>query len=108
MLAAGKSWGVSAKQRCPIFNVLHATVSLSAKLESQRGNAMKKIVVLLIAITSFLSGCVVYDPAYRDGRHRGDHDGSWNRDHDRDRERDRDRDGVPDRHDRRPNDPSRY
>lgn len=37
---------------------------------------MKKIVVLLIAITSLLSGCVVYDPAYRDGRHRGDHDGS--------------------------------
>jgi len=63
---------------------------------------MKKLVVLLIAITSLLSGCVVYDPAYRDGRHRGDHDGSWNRDHDRDR------DGVPDREDRRPNNPNRY
>jgi hypothetical protein len=31
---------------------------------------MKKLAVLLIAITSLLSGCVVYDP-YRDGGHRG-------------------------------------
>lgn len=63
---------------------------------------MKKLALLLIVMTSLLSGCVVYDPAYRDGRHRGDHDGSWNRDHDRDR------DGVPNRQDRRPNDPYRY
>lgn len=61
---------------------------------------MKKFALLLIAITSLLSGCVVYDPAYRDGRHRGDHDGSWNRDSDRD--------GVPDSKDRRPNNPNRY
>jgi hypothetical protein len=61
---------------------------------------MKKLAVLLIAITSLLAGCVVYDPAYRDGRHRGDHDGSWSRD--------RDRDGVPDNQDRRPNNPNRY
>jgi hypothetical protein len=64
---------------------------------------MKKLAVLLIAITSLLSGCVVYDPAYRDGdRHRGDRDGASHRDHDRDR------DGVPDREDRRPNNPNRY
>jgi len=63
---------------------------------------MKKLALLLIAITSLSSGCVVYDPAYRDGRHHGDHDGSWNRDHDRDH------DGVPDRDDRRPNNPNRY
>lgn len=62
---------------------------------------MKKIALLMIVMTSLLSGCVVYDPN-RDGRHRGDHDGSWNRDHDRDR------DGVPNRQDRRPNDPYRY
>lgn len=63
---------------------------------------MKKIAVLLIALVSLLSGCVVYDDHYRDGRHYRDHDGSWNRD------RDRDRDGVPDRQDRRPYDPYRY
>lgn len=65
---------------------------------------MKKLAVLSIVIASLLSGCVVYDPAYRDGRQRGDHDGSWNRDHGHDR----DRDGVPDRDDRRPNNPNRY
>ena len=63
---------------------------------------MKKLAVFLIAISSLLSGCVVYDPAYRDGGHRGDRDGASHRDHDRDR------DGVPDREDRRPNDPNRY
>lgn len=65
---------------------------------------MKKLAVLLIAISSLLSGCVVYDNPHRDGgerrwdreggQHRGDHD--------------RDRDGVPNRQDRRPNDPNRY
>lgn len=60
---------------------------------------MKKLAALIVAIITLLSGCVVYDPHYRDGRHR-DHDGSWNRD--------RDRDGVPDREDRRPNNPNRY
>ncbi|UCV24583.1 hypothetical protein [Ferribacterium limneticum] len=64
---------------------------------------MKKLAVILIAITSLLSGCVVYDGPYRDGdRHRGDRDGQPNRSHDRDR------DGVPDRHDTRPNNPNRY
>lgn len=62
---------------------------------------MKRLVVLLIAVASLLSGCVVYDP-YRDGGHRGDRDGPPNRSHDRDR------DGVPDRDDRRPNNPNRY
>lgn len=62
---------------------------------------MKKLAVLLIAMVSLLSGCVVYDDHHRDGRHyRGDQDGSWSRD--------RDRDGVPDRQDRRPYDPYRY
>jgi hypothetical protein len=63
---------------------------------------MNKLAISLIAITSLLSGCVVYDP-YRDGGgrhgerggpppHRADHD----------------RDGVPDNQDRRPSDPNRY
>jgi hypothetical protein len=65
---------------------------------------MKKLVVLLIAIGSLLSGCVVYDGPNRDGGgHRGDRDGASSRgDHDRDH------DGVRDRQDRRPNDPGRY
>lgn len=65
---------------------------------------MKKIAVLLIAIASLLSGCMVYDTPYRDGGgYRGDHDGSYNRGN-----HDRDRDGVPDRQDRSPNNPTRY
>lgn len=63
---------------------------------------MKKLAVLLIALASLISGCVVYDPAHRDGGRRGDRDGQPNRSHDRDR------DGVPDRHDTRPNNPNRY
>lgn len=65
---------------------------------------MKKLAVLLIAVTSLLTGCVVYDTPYRDGgEHRGGHDGG----HDRGN-RDHDRDGVRDSQDRRPNDPYRY
>jgi hypothetical protein len=63
---------------------------------------VKKLAVVLVALATLLSGCVVYDPAYRDGRHRGDRDGQPNRSHDRDR------DGVPDRQDTRPNNPNRY
>lgn len=64
---------------------------------------MKKLAVLLIAITSLLSGCVVYDRDHKDGdRYRGDRDRSPDRNHDRDR------DGVPDRKDTRPNNPNRY
>ncbi len=73
---------------------------------------MKKIAVLLIAVASLLTGCVVYDRPYRDGGgQRQNRDNGPNRsDHDRDRDRnhDRDRDGVPNQHDQRPNDPSRY
>jgi hypothetical protein len=63
---------------------------------------MKKLLVLMLAITSLLSGCYVYEGPNRDGGHRGDRDGASHRDHDRDR------DGVPDRDDRRPNNPNRY
>ena len=68
---------------------------------------MKKLSIVLIAISALLSGCVAYDVPYRDG-------GGYQRDHrpgDRDwtpNNADRDRDGVPDRQDRRPNDPRRY
>lgn len=62
---------------------------------------MKILAGLLIAITSLLSGCVVYDGPNRDGReHRWDRDGQHRGD--------RDRDGVPNNQDRRPDDPTRY
>jgi len=65
---------------------------------------MKKLLVLILAMGSLLSGCVVYDGPYRDGGdHRGNRDGGPNRG-----ERDHDRDGVPDRQDRHPSNPSRY
>ncbi|MBU3698173.1 hypothetical protein [Dechloromonas sp.] len=64
---------------------------------------MRKLLVLLLAIGSLLSGCVVYDSPYRDGGdHRGNREGPPNRSHDRDR------DGVPDQRDTRPNNPNRY
>lgn len=69
---------------------------------------MKKIAMLMLAMSVLLSGCIVYDrPHHRDGgMHRGDHD----RDHDRghERRRDSDRDGIPDRRDHRPYDRDRY
>jgi len=58
---------------------------------------MKKVSLLLIAMSLLLSGCVVYEPNRDEGMHRGDN--RWH---------DRDRDGVPDRQDNRPNDPRRY
>lgn len=66
---------------------------------------MKKLAVLLIAIATLTTGCVVYDGPHRDGGHRGDRDrdGVPNR-----VDRDRDNDGVPNSQDRRPNNPNRY
>jgi hypothetical protein len=67
---------------------------------------MKKLAILLIAIGGLLSGCVAYEVPYRDGGvHRADRDrdGVPGRG-----DRDRDGDGVPNREDRRPNDPRRY
>lgn len=64
---------------------------------------MKKLAVLLIAIASLLSGCVVYDRDYRNG-------GGYSRDRDGGSSRgdhDRDHDGVRDNHDSRPNNPNR-
>ena len=58
-----------------------------------RGTDMRRLGVLLIAISTLLTGCIVYDSPHRDG-HRVD--------------RDRDNDGVPNRMDRRPSDPYRY
>jgi hypothetical protein len=67
---------------------------------------MKITAVLLIAIASLLSGCVVYDTPYRDGGgYRGD---SGNRGGPPPPRADHDRDGVPDNQDRRPNNPNRY
>lgn len=68
---------------------------------------MKTLAVLLIALSTLLTGCVVYDNPPRQVEHRGD------RDRDRDGvpdrvDRDRDNDGVPNRRDSNPNDPRRY
>lgn len=68
---------------------------------------MKKLAVLLLAVSALLSGCVAYDAPYYDrdrGVHRGDRDG----DHRERMDRDRDGDGVPNRQDRRPDDAHRY
>lgn len=67
---------------------------------------MKITAVLLIAIASLLSGCVVYDTPYRDGG--GHHGDGGNRGGPPPPRADHDRDGVPDNQDRRPNDPNRY
>lgn len=65
---------------------------------------MKKLAVLLIAISSLLTGCVVYDGPYRGGNdHSRDRDGGSGRGGG-----DRDHDGVRDSHDSRPNNPNRY
>lgn len=67
---------------------------------------MKKLAILLIAVGGLLSGCVAYEVQDRDGgvRHIDRHrDGGGDR-----MDRDRDRDGVPNRQDRRPDDPRRY
>jgi hypothetical protein len=57
---------------------------------------MKKIVLLLVAASALLAGCVVdtYPGYYSDGSGY--------------RDRDRDGDGVPNRRDRRPDNPYRY
>lgn len=67
---------------------------------------MKTLALMLIAISALLSGCVAYEVPYRD-------DGGYRTDRDHDRrsdrmERDRDGDGVPNRQDRRPDNPNRY
>ena len=64
---------------------------------------MKILAILLIAVSSILPGCVV-EPAYQ-GDARGYHNRIGNYNHPN---RDRDGDGVPDRYDRRPDDPRRY
>ncbi|HXE40384.1 MAG TPA: hypothetical protein VN639_18125 [Azonexus sp.] len=60
------------------------------------------ITALLIALSTILTGCVVYDTPHHDGGYRGDRDGMHRGDHDRDH------DGVPNRRDSRPDDPRRY
>jgi hypothetical protein len=67
---------------------------------------MKELAILLIAIGGLLSGCFAYEVPNREL-------GGYHLDHHRDRVpdcvyRDRDGDGVPNRQDRRPNDPNRY
>ena len=74
---------------------------------------MKKLAVVLLALTGILSGCVV-EPA-RDVRYDQRDVREYRGDRDRDRDgvpnrvdRDRDGDGVVNRADRRPDDPRRY
>lgn len=64
---------------------------------------MKTFILLLVAAGSLLAGCVVEEPRYGyrdDARYRDRSDGRY--------QRDRDHDGVPNREDRRPDDPRRY
>jgi len=64
---------------------------------------MKTIAILLLAVTSLLSGCVAYEVQGRDGggRHADrDREGGSDR-MDRDRDRERDRDGASNRDERR-------
>lgn len=68
---------------------------------------MKKLALLMIAVSAMVSGCVAYVPDNAHGPQQGNsyryHGGGPYR-----IERDRDRDGVPDWQDRRPENPYRY
>ena len=65
---------------------------------------MKILAVLLFAISTLLTGCIVAEPDQRsEMRGDRDRDGMHNR-----MERDRDGDGVRNSQDRRPDDPRRY
>ena len=65
---------------------------------------MKKLLVLLVAASALLSGCVGYAGPYDNGPvYRGDGGGGPPR-----AGRDNDGDGVRNRRDRRPNNPERY
>ena len=60
------------------------------------GDDMKTLAVVLIAMSSLLSGCVAYEvPSRNAGHYQGGN-------------RDRDGDGVRNSQDRRPDDPRRY
>jgi hypothetical protein len=63
---------------------------------------MKKLAVLLAAVAGLLSACVAYDEPGRYGGER-----RMEREREARPDRDRDRDGVPNRQDRRPDDPRR-
>ena len=63
---------------------------------------MKKLSLLLVALATILSGCVAYEvPVTTSGYTTGYYSDGY-------RNRDRDRDGVPNRYDRRPDNPYRY
>lgn len=66
---------------------------------------MRKFALVLLAVGGLLSACVAWVPD--DGRYYGDRyrDSASDRVY---RDRDRDGDGVPNRQDRRPDDPRRY
>ena len=65
---------------------------------------MRRLAILLIAVSTLLTGCIVYDAPHRDGHHGDrDRDGIPNR-VDRDRDNDGDSDDMPEhsgRHGRR-------
>ena len=65
---------------------------------------MRKLALVLLGVGGLLSACVAYEVPGQDGRYHGDR----YRDGTQGTYRDRDRDGVPDRQDRRPDDPRRY
>jgi len=84
-------------------------MALQPLLRQLQENIMKKLALVLLAVTS-LSACVAvpYDSGPPQRAHRA-HDGDRDRDGVRNRaDRDRDGDGVPNRNDRRPDNPRRY
>ena len=62
---------------------------------------MKSLIVLTMVVGGLLTGCVVEERGY------GYRDGARYQDRDDSRSRDREHDGVPNRYDRRPDDPRR-
>ena len=62
---------------------------------------MKTLTMLLLVLTSLI-GCVAYPVPYDNGRPNRQHDGAYQG------RGDRDGDGIPNREDRRPNNPNRY
>lgn len=70
---------------------------------------MKRLMLLLAAAGGLLSGCIAV-PVSDAGVHVTGtvHSGGHAHRHRHWRQRDRDRDGVPNRYDRRPNNPYRY
>ena len=99
--------------RASVQTARHTRITKTSP-QSDIGDVMKKLAVVLIAMGSLLGSCVAYEvPGPNQGFYQRDddrgHNGDRNNYHDRAPNRaDSDHDGVPNRQDNRPNDPNRY